>query len=273
MIPFTVLHENFRMKRQSAIVALLLLPSLQGWLDLPENWLVAQRAGYSVHYTTSQKGNLPAYLTMFEQGKSAAEAFFTAPYSREFAIYAHPTRESLDSTWQRDCGMSGFKSECWMVASGIASKLDLIAPTAWEAVTCEHSFRDTTATQRVIAHEMVHVYHGQRNKSPDFSEVSGIDWFVEGMAVYASGQCDAPRIAAVQKAMAEGSVPTGLADFWTGNARYGLSGSVVMYLDHTLGRAALTAALEHNTLPGLLAALQMTEAEILSGWQAFMEGL
>lgn len=65
-------------------------------------------------------------------------------------------------------------------------------------------------TQQLITHELVHVYHGQLNASPDFSNVEGIDWFVEGLATYASGQCDSLRISEIKKAISGNKIPNGL---------------------------------------------------------------
>ena len=107
--------------------------------------------------------------------------------------------------------MPSFKSECWMVASGIAGKLDMISPKMWDKEACEHSYSETEKVQQLITHELVHVYHAQLNNSPDFSDTEAIDWFVEGLATYASGQCDSSRIKEIKKAIAENKIPGTLA--------------------------------------------------------------
>jgi hypothetical protein len=40
-------------------------------------------------------------------------------------------------TWQKDWNEPRFKSECWMVASGVASKLDVISPKSWDKQACD----------------------------------------------------------------------------------------------------------------------------------------
>ena len=55
--------------------------------------------------------------------------------------------------------------------------------------------------------EMTHVFHGHYNASPDFSDTDRIDWFVEGLAVYASGQCDAARLLGVRRWLKEHPAP------------------------------------------------------------------
>ena len=105
-------------------------------------------------------------------------------------------------TWYamaKDWGVDDFKSECWMVASGVSGKMDLLAPGVWKDQACEHSFADKLKTKQVIAHELFHVYHAQINPGNDFNNVTGLDWLVEGFATYASGQLDTGRISGVKR--------------------------------------------------------------------------
>jgi len=260
------------MKKQLLLfLTVWLLPLFLRWTTISDKWIIEKQNGYSLFYTTLDKQNIEEYNKYFENGKRTVEQFFQAPFNTEFDIYIHPDRTSLDSAWQKDWGMPEFKSQCWMVASGVADKLDLISPRMWDSLSCEHSYSDMLNTQRLITHELVHVYHGQQNASPDFSDVSGIDWFVEGLAVYVSGQCDSTRITQVKEAISENNVPEALEDFWTGNLRYGLSGTVVMYLDKEFGRKKLISLLKYNHLGKLLVSLGTDESEVLDGWKLYME--
>ena len=254
------------MKKQLLLFqTVLLMPLLFSWTSTRDKWINEKQNGYSLFYTTADKKNIEEYNVYFENGKRTVEEFFQATFDTEFDIYIHPDRISLDSAWQKDWGMPEFKSQCWMVASGVADKLDLISPKMWDSLSCEHSYSDTLNTQRLITHEFVHVYHGQQNASPDFSDVSGIDWFVEGLAVYVSGQCDSIRISQVKEAISENKVPESLENFWTGNLRYGLSGTVVMYLDKEFGREKLTSLLKYNHIEKLLVSLGTDESKIVDG--------
>jgi hypothetical protein len=122
----------------------------------------------------------------------------------------------------------------------------------------------------LITHELVHIYHGQQNVSADFGDVEGLDWFVEGLATYASGQCDSSRIAEIRKSIADDKIPNNLDNFWTGKMRYGLSGSVVMYIDRKYGRAKLNELLAFNKKAQLLSTLKTTETELLEGWKDYI---
>jgi hypothetical protein len=253
------------------IVAVALL--LSGWMTNSTSWIKDKQKGYTFFYTAADKKNKAAYRKLTDNGIVSVSKFFNAPFSKEFDVFIHPNRKSLDSTWQKDWGMPNFKSECWMVASGIATKLDMISPKKWDTEACEHKYQDSQKTQQLITHELVHVFHGQRNQSPDFSNMEGIDWFVEGLATYASGQCDAKRIADVKKALADNKIPFGLDQFWTGKIKYGLSGSVIQFIDHKYGREKLITLLPYSKKVDILSKLNITEQVLLEEWKAYIQQL
>lgn len=213
------------------------------------------------------------YNQLVEYGIKSVKSFFNATYNKEFNIFIHPNRHSLDSSWQQDWNMPEFKSECWMVASGVATKLDVLSPKLWDKEACEHIYSETEKTQQLIAHELVHVFHGQLNVSPDFSNVEGIDWFVEGLATFASGQCDTLRISEVKKAIIGKTIPENLDNFWTGKIKYGLSGSVVMFIDHKYGRIQLKELLPLNKKAQILSVLKTSESELLNEWKQYIQNL
>ncbi|HEY0751776.1 MAG TPA: hypothetical protein VGD26_11510, partial [Chitinophagaceae bacterium] len=195
---------------------------------------------------------------------------FSQDYAASFTVYSHPHRSSLDSTWQKDWNMPGFKSECWMVASGVATRVDMISPKYWDTQSCEHSYLNTEKTRQLITHELVHVFHGQQNISKDFSNTEGIDWFVEGLATYASGQLDPGKLSEIKMAIKDSKVPTTLDKFWTGKLRYGLSGSLVMYIDLKHDRNTINELLKFNKIADILSTLNTSEEQLLSDWKAHM---
>jgi hypothetical protein len=260
------------MKKSNAL-ALLALMLFISWKALEPNWIEKQHKYYNLFYTNIDKNNTSEYQKIIDKGIASVNSFFNQPYTKKFSIYIHSSRISLDSSWQRDWNEPNFKSECWMVASGIATKLDMISPKLLDKLSCEHKYAETQHTQQLITHELVHVYHGQLNSSPDFSNVQGIDWFVEGLATFASGQCDSTRIAEIKKAIAENTIPKSLDAFWTGKIKYGLSGSVVQYIDQHYGRAKLKALLPLNTKQAILSNLQTTESDFLNNWRKYILNL
>lgn len=246
---------------------------LISWNNLDNNWISENRKKYTITYTLTDKSNIKEYKKLINNGIKHVETFFNTSYYQKFNVVIHPNRQSLDSTWQKDWNMPEFKSECWMVASGVASKLDMISPKLWDKQSCEHTYSETKKTQQLITHELVHVYHGQINISPDFNNVEGIDWFIEGLATYASGQCDTSRIAEVKKAISENKIPKSIDNFWSGKFKYGLSGSVVMYIDKKYGREKLKELLPINNKLELFSILKITETDLLNEWRKYIQDL
>jgi hypothetical protein len=125
---------------------------------------------------------------MADRGAREAERFFSEPFSRPFDLRVFPDRPSLTAFWRRAWNAPEFEPQCWMVASGTAGTLAVLSPGAWKAEACEHDPRDRAATQKLLTHEIVHVYHGQRSPDPEFQDSEEVGWFVEGLAVLVSGQ-------------------------------------------------------------------------------------
>lgn len=242
-----------------------------GWKTAKDNWIIEKHKGYNLVYTSKDLKNIKEYDQLIENGLISVKEFFHSTYSKTFDVVIHPNRHSLDSTWQKDWDMPNFKSECWMVASGVASKLDIISPKTWDLESCEHKYSETINTQKIVTHELVHVYHGQFNSSPDFSNIEGIDWFVEGLATYASGQLDSLRVLEIKKAISENQIPKSLDDFWKGKLKYGLAGSMVMYIDIRYGRAKLIELLPFNKKVDLLLTLKTSESDLIDDWVSYFQ--
>lgn len=232
-----------------------------------DQWLNKRSKNYTIYYTSADKPSIKAYRSLLSKGIGDVQAFFDTDFQKKFDVYVHPGRTSLDSTWAKDWNSPGFKSECWMVASGVATRMDLLSPATWDKQACEHKYADTKHTQQLITHELFHVFHGQHNASADFSNTENIDWFVEGLATYASGQCDSAKLAEVRKAIAGKSVPSTLDKFWTGKLKYALSGSVVMYIDKKYGRAMLKDLLPYNRKQQIMDALGTSEMGLMIDWR------
>ena len=69
------------------------------------------------------------------------------------------------------------------------------------------------------------------------------------------------------EAIAAGEAPAELAEAWSGPYRYGVSGSLVAWIDDHWGRATLREALEFTSWKEFEARLGMTEPEFLAGWE------
>lgn len=251
----------------------ILFIMLAGFKSFQTDWLIERKKEFNLYFTEKDKDNIPEYIRYIDSGVLAIRQFFNDKFTSQFDVFVHPDRKSLDSQWRKDWNIPDFKSECWMVASGVATRLDLLSPGIWSIEACEHDNNDKLKTQQVITHELVHVYHGQVCRSKDFSDISGIDWFVEGLATYVSGQCDSERINEVKKAILKKETPGELDKFWTGNLRYAISGSMVMYIDKEYGRARLSALLKLKNKIEILSDLQLTEEKLISKWIDYISGV
>jgi hypothetical protein len=199
---------------------------------------------------------------------AVVERYFGARFVHPFTVSVYPTRAAMNASFPPEWGLA--ETECWMVASGVGDGVRLLSPRAWKAEACEHDADDRRHVEQLLAHELVHVFHGQHNPSPDFVDVAGIDWFVEGLATLVSGQLADGKQLSARQALESGAGPSGLARAWTGRYRYGVSGSLVAYVEHELGRARLPGLLAASSDEELLALIGMDEAELLERWRAWV---
>lgn len=222
--------------------------------------------GFSIYYNTedSSATQIREYV---EEGIGDIEKFFGLKFKNPVEVYLFRTREQLDKQWQTAWGMPGFKSQCWMVGSGLASRLDLLSPSAWKEQACEHDPEDQVEIKRLVFHELTHVLHSDYNRSREFDNINNIDWFVEGLATYASGQLDAERFDDMVGYVKETGGPGQLSEFWKGQHKYGLSGSIVSYIDKTYGRTLLSKLVEYNDVKDILSSLKLTEEELIRAWK------
>lgn len=221
---------------------------------------------FTLHCTREDSALLYGPLV---SGVLAAEQFFGAPFSRKFDVFVFPDRVALDKQWQQDWGDSTFHSSCWMVASGVGHRLDVLSPRAWKTDACEHKMDDTLALRRLLWHELVHVYHGQHNPVPDFTGLDEMGWWIEGVAVYASGQLDSARLRGLRETFDRKSEPASLQKFWNGKYKYSLSGSMAAWLDKTRGRAVLVRLLACTGTAQVLQLLETDEATLLDAWKKY----
>lgn len=228
---------------------------------------IINKTPYRLHYDPIDKQQSEQIEQWLNQGQNDIEGFFNQGFEKIFDVYIFSERDSLDKQWQKDWNLPDFKSQCWMVASGIAHRLDILSPRIWETQACEHDNNDTIATKKLIIHELVHVFHGQNNPSPTFENIENIDWFVEGIAVYASGQLDDGRYKRAKSYILDEGGPIKLVDIWKGKHKYGLAGSIVKFIDDKYGRELLIKLIELTKATEILNTLNISEEELIKEWK------
>lgn len=236
-------------------------------LDQDDPWIREEKVGYTFIYQLPDQSRVKEYGQLIDQGMISVKGFFKRSFPKTFDVYVHPTRQSWDKKLEVAYQMPGFKSECWMVASGDGFQLNMISPATWDTAACEHRYADKIETQRLLTHELFHVFHGQHNASPDFGNMEGLDWLAEGFATFASGQLTDTRVREIRSLVESGQAPAQLDDFWKGRNRYGLAGSMVQYIDARYGREMLFKILIFNNKADVLDVLLVSELDLIDGWK------
>ncbi len=234
-------------------------------------WNKLTETGYTIYYTTADDNEAKKISVYLKSGIYQISRFFNQEFQDSFNVYIFPDRSSLDKQWQKDWGDPRFRSECWMIASGVAHRLDLLSPNTWASEACEHNANDSTEVRQVIWHELVHVFHGQQNPDHTFSYIEKLDWLVEGLATYVSGQLDEKRYQPVRQMIIDNKTPASLDEFWKGQNKYGLSGSMVAFIDHKYGRKKLFELLQLTSKTTALGTLATSETQLLSEWKRSFE--
>ena len=231
------------------------------------NWLNKSEQNYNLYYSADNTSSAESVAEYVSVGIKAVETYFAKPFKNKFDVYVFPSRKDLDEQWGKDWGVQDFKSECWMIASGVAHRLDLLDPQVWKTDACEHNPDDKNHIQKLITHELVHVYHGQRSPIPDFTGMENLGWFIEGLAVLVSGQLDSTRINSLAEAKEQNKLPADLKTAWSGKYRYAVSGSLVGFVKDKWGKETILKLMKCTKENEVLKLLNTTENELLDEWK------
>ncbi|MFA7228489.1 MAG: hypothetical protein WC061_05590 [Melioribacteraceae bacterium] len=232
-----------------------------------EDWKKKESGKFSLCYTERNINSIQEYENILINGIEAVENYFGFSFKAKFEVYLFPSRSALDEQWSRDWNSPGFRSECWMVASGVAHRLDLLSLNRWKAEACEHNAEDMNHVRKILTHELVHVFHAQNNPVPDFSGLDKIGWYIEGLAVLVSGQMDIKRKADLITAEREGLLPSKLAGAWSGKYRYAVSGSLIEFIEKRYGKEIIIKILVCKTNSEILEILNLDEEKLINGWK------
>lgn len=230
------------------------------------SWNTINKKEYTLHYTNDDKNLVNDIDRYHRSGLNYIPAFLDHSFLKKFDVYIFPDRSSLDKQWQNAWGDSTFKTECWMIGGAVGNRLDILSLNVWAKEACDHNAQDSTEIRKFIWHELVHVFHGQYN--PDHMlNVEKLDWLVEGVATYVSGQLDEKRLQRVKQLVRDNKTPSTLDDFWKGQEKYGLSGSAVAFIDKKYGKEKLFALLKCTNKQDALKSLGLSEEQLLKEWK------
>lgn len=244
------------MKRLIVLILLTVIPTFSQSQDAKPLWTLQGVEPHTKEHQFIQES--------LAAGKTNIEKFFTVTFVKPFVVEIFPSRARFDEYMKARWKVPSTQS--WMVASGVSDRLVMLNRGVWKTQASEHNPADDNHARELIAHELVHVYHGQHNPTGDFEGMDDLGWLVEGLAVYVSGQLDHAHQNAAKEAIQKGKTPKNLAQAWSGRYRYGVCGSMVRYIDQTKGRQTLQQLLAVDKPEQALKLLNTTEQEFLTGW-------
>jgi hypothetical protein len=233
-----------------------------------DEWLTVTEGGLAIRAVRADSGLVPFVRDAIRDGETLATTFFNAAPLQPYSISIYPDRTSLTDRWRVAWQLPSFQAECWLIAAAWATELDLLSPRVWSRDACGHDAGNQTHIRNVLAHEVVHVLHGQLGQHANLGSQLNAQWFTEGLAVYISGMLDVDYAGVVQSRLNAGFAPRTLAEVWSDGASYPLSGSIVRYIDHHYGRATLRDLLTARSTATILTRLGIGETELLTAWRA-----
>ena len=180
-----------------------------------------------------------------------------------------PDRASPTARWRVVWNQPTLQTECWMIAGRWATEFDILSPSVWRTEACAHDGSNSSHVANVVAHELVHVLHGQRN-SAFLSLAATTPWIVEGMAAFASGQWAADHAGSVRATVSGGFAPETFAALWTSPVNYALAGSVFSHVNQRFGVDAVRRLLTVRTEAELLTTLSTDATTLLREWRAWV---
>src|SRR5690349_5455128 len=127
----------------------------------------AEAVPYRLSFQPADAATAAELEPVLRAGVREVERWFGAPFQAPFRVTIHPDRAAFDASFPPEWGIA--HTDCWMVASGVAGGVQVLSPRVWKEQACEHDPADARHVSELLAHELVHVYHGQHNPSPDFT--------------------------------------------------------------------------------------------------------
>lgn len=252
------------MHRTGVLIALL---ACAGEPASEPEWIRRDAGAETVHVTGADLGLAPALLADLAAGRLQATAMLELAFDRPVPLWVYPDRGTLTRHWRSAWQRPDFVPECWMIAAGWATELNLLSPAAWTSEACGHPAGDALYRRMVIGHELVHALHAQQNASyPQLGAT--MPWLNEGLAVYVSGQLDAVYQPTGTLARGLARDPQSIAELWGLPENYALMGSLIRYLDRNRGRPILRALLQVDSPAQFLNLVGMGETELLAAWKA-----
>jgi len=230
--------------------------------------VVEEHTGYRLEYIAGDRAAAISLVPMIDRGRQAAEQFFGTTYASSFVAHVFPDRATLTARWRVAWNQPTLDTQCWMIAAGWATELDILSPSVWSSQACGHDAGNANHVANVVGHELVHVLQGQRNSGYN-ALANTTTWIVEGLATFASGQWISEYAGSVRSAVSA-SAPDTFAALWASTANYALAGSVFSYINQRFGADTVRRVLTLRTEGELFTLLSIDATTLLREWRAWV---
>src|SRR5205809_1076058 len=107
------------------------------------HWEKKQGRYFTVYYTAADSAIISTIDKELVIGTKTVTDFFHSLFKEKYEVYIFPNRNELNKQWSKDWAGPNFKSQCWMVASGVARRLDILSPLCWKKDACDHNAADS----------------------------------------------------------------------------------------------------------------------------------
>jgi hypothetical protein len=222
-------------------------------------WLESNGGGVSFRYGDTDSALVASMTPIVESELVRVTDFLGVRNQRSFQLVVWPDRPRFTDRFRV---LFRETPQCWVIAWGLASGIEMLPPRLWE---CGHPATSTEHLRLVLAHELTHVVHAQQ---PGFGYSGDTSWFMEGLAVYVSGQYNATYAGAARARFTQGFVPSSLPGMMNDGASYGLAGDLVRFIDASWGRSTLRSLTAASSTTMILSMLNETETNLLARWRA-----
>jgi hypothetical protein len=222
-------------------------------------WLERNAGGVAFRYADPDTALVTSITPVVESELARVTGFLGVSPEQSFQLVVWPDRPRFTDRFR---ALFRETPQCWVIAFGLSSGVEMLPPRLWD---CGHPASSSEFLRLLLAHELTHVVHARQ---PGFGYGSDMSWFLEGLAVYVSGQHNAQYSGVAQARFAQGFVPASLPALMNDGAGYALAGDVVRFIDAAWGRATLRSLTGASSTTAILATLNETEANLLARWRA-----
>jgi hypothetical protein len=233
-------------------------------------WVTSTDADVTYRSVVADQETVSGLKATVRSSVERVTAFVGLPYVSALEVVVYPDHAQLDTRVREIWSIPAtIALDCRAVGSAARTGIYILSPRVWPSEACGLP-NTPDLVMGAVAHELVHALHIQQQRAQQPAEPLFVStrWILEGLAVYASGQSEREFAPQAPSRFAAGFAPKTFQELYDDSAFYGLAGSLVKYIDVTYGRAKLRRLITARSNADALAAVGLTESELLGAWRA-----